>query len=161
MFCGLLEIAPVRGRISYDEGMLAQVAQTPVELDSGLALLWPVAMVLVLLVVTLVLLRVWWQRRERAQEGHLLHKVEQLQLAPGQQLYVVQAGRQLLLLGSSSAGLQLLTRLPDVEPEAPSMGGVPLSDPHLAHGSEPEVLLVPRVPLYPDPPPSDPGLEGK
>lgn len=158
MFWGLLEIAPVRGRISYDEGMLAQVAQAPVELDSGLALLWPVAMVLVLLVVTLVLLRVWWARRERAHEGHLLHKVEQLQLAPGQQLYVVQAGRQLLLLGSSSAGLQLLTRLPDVEPEAP---GVPLSDPHLAHSSEPEMLLVPRVPLYPDPSPSDPGLGGK
>jgi len=161
LFWGLLEIAPVRGRISYDEGMLAQVAQAPVELDSGLALLWPVAMVLVLLVVTLVLLRVWWARRERAHEGHLLHKVEQLQLAPGQQLYVVQAGRQLLLLGSSSAGLQLLTRLPDVEADAPGASGVPLSDPHLAHGSEPEGLLVPRVPLYPDPPSSDPGLEGK
>ena len=37
-------------------------------------MLWPVAMVLVLLVVTLVLLRVWWARRERAQEGHLLHR---------------------------------------------------------------------------------------
>lgn len=104
--------------------MLAQVVEAPAaslgELGSGLA--GSTLAVLLLLVATLVTLRLFLlPRRGRGRAGGPLAVVAQLELAAGQQLYLVRAAGRLLLLGGTGGGLALLTELDPAQ--VPSPGG--------------------------------------
>ena len=149
--------------------MLAQVVGAPS--SSGLGELGPgvagsTLAVLLLLVASLVVLRVVYSaRRGRRRPGGPLAVLAQVELAPGQSLYVVRAAGRCLLVGGTSGGLGLIAELDPAQvaataetPSAPlgvAAGTLAQLRARLFSAAEPPTPTVdlPFVPAEPTAPP--------
>lgn len=85
-----------------------------------LALLGSGILIVLLLVATYYASRWYAKRIGRVSGGHYIKVVDQAGLAPGSSLMIVEIQGSYYLLGISDKNMQLITRLEDFTPDAPT-----------------------------------------